>query len=85
MADIFETKEWIYRLKNSRLKVGFIARSEETVKEYIRLVSKLVKNPPAKLVKVKKCYINTPPYPQEQEMLSWYRQCCIERGVDPDE
>ena len=85
MDEIYESKEWIYRIKGSRLKIIFIAREQKTVDEMVRLVSKVVKNPPEKLVKVRKVYINTPPYTQEQEMLNWYRQKCKEKGVDPDD
>ena len=84
MEEVFETKEWTYRLKGSRLKISFLARDEKTVQEYIRLVSELVDNPPEKLIKVKKTYIKKPPYPQEQEMLEWYRKCCLDKGIDPD-
>ena len=85
MVETYESKEWIYHIKGSRLKISFIAREEKTVSEMVRLVSAIMKkNPPSLLLKVRKVYIKQPPYEQEQEMLNWYRQKCKEKGVDPD-
>lgn len=76
---------YIYKVKDSKLKVEFWAREDSTVQEMIRLISKLVHNPPSKLIKKKKITVDKPPYEIEQATISKFRKQCKERGIDPDE
>lgn len=79
----FETKEWVYKIKGSKLLVSFVAREKKTVDEMVRLISALVKNPPTKLVEVNTIYVDTPPEVLEQKSLDKYRKKWIEKGLDP--
>ena len=86
MRDIYVSREWTYKIKGSFFRrARFIARNEKTLNEMVRLVSKITDKPPTRLVSVRLVYINKPPYEQEQEMLEWFREQCIKKGVDPYE
>ena len=78
---MFETYEWMYKIKDSKLKIVFIAREQKTVEEMIYYLSKLVDNPPTKLVRKTRITIDAEPYPLEQRQIELYRQKCIERGL----
>lgn len=84
ITNMFETYEWTYKIKDSRIKVVFMAREQKTVEEMIYYLSMLVHNPPTKLIKKKKVFIDEPPYPIEQRQINLYKQKCKERGLIAD-
>ena len=80
---MYFTYEYVYKIKGSRLKIAFYARSDEVANEIVRLNNLLVDHPMTRRVRKKKAWVEVPPYVLEQGIINRLLESCKREGIDP--